>query len=131
MRRMMIQRTMSSRAGVLIGLLVAALALLVVVSVTGVASARGNMKTHEGFVNGEVISMDSSHSTSDITLNEGPKGSPANPNMELNVFLNDKTKIETCKTNMSSRSIEVGDKVSISYHEVAGLAVADRISKSC
>ncbi len=131
MRRMMIQRTMSSSAGVLIGILVATLAVLIVASMTGIASARGNMNTHESSVKGEVISMDSSHSTPDITLNEAPKASPANPNKELNVFLSNHTKITTCKAKMASKSIEAGDKVSVSYHEVAGLAVADRISKSC
>ncbi len=129
MRLLMTKGKKSGEAGVLAGFLVLAIALLLATS--GIASARANMQGHEGLVRGEVVAVSNSHDTPTITLNEANKLSPVNPNAELNIFLNNKTNLMMCKAEKPLKDIKVGEKVSVSYHELAGLAVADRISRPC
>ena len=121
----------SVTANLLIGFLVMTVAVLLATSFTGMALASGRMQGDEGFFKGEVVAVDTSHRTPSITPNEAGKLSPVNPNAELNIFVTNNSNLMMCKANKPLRDIKVGDKVTVSYHELAGLAVADRISKPC
>ncbi len=130
MRELLIPKK-ACKTDLLFGFLVVALSLLLVASLTGNALARGTMQAKEDIVKGEVVSMDNSHKTPTITVNEANTLSNINPSNELNVFLNNKTNVMICMAHKPLKDIKVGDKVAVSYHELAGLAVADRISKAC
>ncbi len=123
--------TRKRSGNILVVFIAVTLALFLVTSFTGVAFARSNMQGHEGIVKGEIVSVDTSHKTPTLTLNEAGKLSPANPNAELNIFLTNKTNLKMCKAEKPLKDFKAGEKVSVSYHELAGLAVADRISKPC
>ena len=130
MRQFMIKGKKSGETRVLVVFFMLAVALVLVASFPGLASASG-MQGHEGLVRGEVAAVSNSHDTPTITLNEANKLSPVNPNSELNIFLNNKTNLIMCKAEKPLKDIKVGDRVTVSYHELAGLAVADRISRPC
>jgi hypothetical protein len=124
-------RKRADKTNILVELLVITVALTLVASFAGMAFASMNMKGHEGFVKGEIVAVDMSHKTPTITLNEANKMSPVNPNNELNIFLTSGTHLKICKTKEPLKDIKVGEKVSVSYHELSGLAVADRITSPC
>ena len=130
MRQFMIKGKKSGETRVLVVFFMLAVALVLVASFPGLASSSG-MQGHEGLVRGEVAAVSNSHDTPTITLNEANKLSPVNPNSELNIFLNNKTNLIMCKAEKPLKDIKVGDRVTVSYHELAGLAVADRISRPC
>jgi len=121
----------SVTAKVLIGSFVMIVSLLLVTSFMAKAYASGDMQGHESRVKGKIVAIGTSHETPTITLSEVGKLSPSNPNAEINIFLTDKTDLTMCKAGEPLEDLKVGEKVSVSYHELAGLAVADRIFKPC
>lgn len=80
---------------------------------------------------GRITAIDASHPMKSLTLQSSELGLSA-PNNEMNIFTNDKTTVQMCYAGKSSlKDLKPGAKLQVTYHEIAGLAVADFIYKPC
>ncbi len=112
------------------GLLVLALSAVFVLSLTGYAFSRDSMPAGEaGSIQGEVIAVDSGHAMKTMTLESDQIGKF--PNNSLNIFVNRGTKVNVCGMSEPASDLQVDRTATVTYHEVGGVAVADRISERC
>lgn len=109
-------------------LLAAAFFLMSLAATTAaVEGARGKAET----VTGEITAIDGSHPTKSLTLQSSEFGLSA-PNDTMNIFINEKTGVQICYgARKSFEDLKPGAKMQVTYHEIAGLAVADFIYKPC
>jgi hypothetical protein len=82
-------------------------------------------------ISGKITAVDVAHPTKSLTLQSSESGLSA-PNNEMNIFLTEKTVVQMCyAARSSSEDLKPGVKAQVTYHEIAGLAVADFIYKPC
>jgi hypothetical protein len=116
-------------ARLLVVLSVMSLAVIFLLAFTNVALAQGKMQGDRGTLTGEVIALDHVHNPTTMTLVSSQIGQF--PNNQLNIFLSRDTKVQICKASESSKDISVSRNATVTYHEVGGVAVANRISEQC
>jgi hypothetical protein len=120
-------KTMSLLAVIL---LVAATTLFFPSSTSAVSAAKGPWGQADT-ITGKITEIDASHPTKSLTLQSSELGLSA-PNNEINIFVNDKTAVRMCYAGKSSlKDLKAGAKLQVTFHEIAGLAVADFIYKPC
>jgi hypothetical protein len=80
---------------------------------------------------GKITAVDVSRPTKSLTLQSADLGLSA-PDNEMNIFVNDKTVVQMCyAAKASPKDLKAGARTQVTYHEIAGLAVADFIYKPC
>jgi len=112
----------------LIGFVVLTVAALFVLSLTNTAFTEG-MVEGNGPLTGEVIAVDSGLHLGTLTLRSDEIGQY--PNDKLNIFLSKDTEVKVCDMSEPAKDIAVGRDVTIDYHEIGGLAVADSVAERC
>jgi hypothetical protein len=101
--------------------------LSLAVTAAAVEGAWGKADT----LSGRITAIDTSHPTKSLTLQSGELGLSA-PNNTMNIFVSDKTVVRMCyAAKKSFKDLKPGAKMQVTYHEIAGLAVADFIYKPC
>ncbi|HSB33988.1 MAG TPA: hypothetical protein VLG39_06005 [Nitrospirota bacterium] len=101
--------------------------LSLAVTTAAVEGALGGADT----LTGEITAIDASRPTKSLTLQSSELGLAA-PNNMMNIFVNDKTVVQMCyAAKKSLKDLKPGSKTQVTYHEIAGLAVADFIYKPC
>jgi len=114
----------------LTGFLVLAVATITVLSFANTAFTMGTMQEKDmGSLNGEVTMVDSGIHWRTLTLRSDEIG--RYPNDTLNIFLSPDTKVEICGMSEPGNDISVSSNVTITYHEVGGVAVADSVAERC
>ncbi len=117
----------------LLGVLsVTTVAVIFLLSITNAAFAQGSMEGDWGTLNtlkGDVISIDHLQNATILTLIAGQAGK--SPNDKLNIVLTPDTNVKVCKADEPSKDISVKRNVTVTYHELGGIAVAERISEAC
>jgi hypothetical protein len=53
------------------------------------------------------------------------------PNDQINIFVNPNSAVKICNANEPARDLQGLREATITYHEMAGLAVADKVSEQC
>ena len=110
--------------------IVLVLTAVLVVTFAGIAFGEGTTPGgDERTLQGDVIAVDSGMSISTVTLESDQLGSY--PNNDLNIFLNQASKVNVCGKEMSADDINVGRNAIVTYHERGGVAVADGITERC
>ncbi len=104
-------------------------AILFVTAYSSRASAWGNGQAKEGYLQGEIVSMDNVNHIKTVTIRSDEIGSF--PNDELNVFLTRDTMVKMCGKREPARDLKTGSNAKIGYHESGGVPVADIISERC
>ena len=104
-------------------------ASLFVLSLTSTALTQGMMMGETDSLTGEIVAVNNSHNLQTLTIRSDEIGQF--PNDTLNVFLSKDTNVKICTMNEPARDIMVNRDVTIEYHEVSGLAVADSVSEQC
>ncbi len=94
---------------------------------TSSAAPRGTVK--EDTIKGEVYSITNSRHLGTLTMLSEKLG--AYPNDELNIFLTKNTKVKICSVREPEKDIAASRTATVKYHEIQGLAVADRVSERC
>jgi hypothetical protein len=111
-------------------LTVSAIALFLLSYASAVSTIEGEWGRADS-ITGKITAVDVAHPTKSLTLQSSELGLSA-PNNEMNIFLNDKTIVQMCyAARSSSDDLKPGVKAQVTYHEIAGLAVADFIYKPC
>jgi hypothetical protein len=105
------------------------LAVIFLLSFTSAALAERGMYGDRGTLTGEVMAIDQVHNATTLTLISSQIGQF--PNNQLNIFLNQDTKVQVCKASEPVKDISVSRDATVKYHEVGGVAVAERISERC
>lgn len=80
-------------------------------------------------LNGEVVAVENARHLTVLTVQSEEIG--PFPNDQLNIFVNPYTTVKICKGTEPARDVKVNKVATITYHEVAGLAVADRVREHC
>ena len=113
----------------LAGSVVLIVASLFVLSLTSTALTQGMMMSEKESLTGEIVAVDNSHNLKTLTIRSDEIGQY--PNDTVNIFLSKDTDVKLCTMNDPAEDITVSRDVTIMYHEVSGLAVADRVSEQC
>ena len=101
--------------------------LSLTMTAAAVQGARGAAHT----LSGKITAVDVSRPTKTLTLQSAALGLSA-PDNEINIFLNDKTVVQMCyAAKASPKDLKAGAIMQVTYHEIAGMAVADFIYKPC
>jgi len=126
-----ISRKRSSRAIYLVTgsfVLVVATFLVFTVINTGLSQAM-MMQGDKDSLTGEIVAVDNSHNLKTLTIRSDEIGQY--PNDTVNIFLSKDTDVKLCTMNDPAEDIIVSRDVTIVYHEVSGLAIADSVSEQC
>jgi hypothetical protein len=78
---------------------------------------------------GEVVAVDNLHNMSMLTLQSQKIGQF--PNDQINIFMNNDTAVKICNARKPEKDIAVDRNATITYHEVQGLPLADRVTEKC
>jgi hypothetical protein len=113
-------------AKLLSGIFAVLAAALLLASFAGAGMTTESVQGNADILYGKVASVDTSHATKSLTLFSNETSEPI-----MNIFVDDNTAVKTCDADKSLHDIRVGNDVQVTYHELAGLAVADFIYKGC
>ncbi len=103
---------------------------VLVVAFTGMAFSVGMMPGgDERTLQGEVIAVDNGMAIGTVTLESNQLG--RYPNNDVNIFLNQTSRVKVCGKETSSNDINVGKNATVTYHELGGVAVADSVTERC
>jgi hypothetical protein len=117
-------------AYLLAAVLVLAVASLLVLSFVGTSlAAQGMAPGAKGTLKGEIIEVTSGQHLGMVTLRSGEIGQF--PNDDLNIFVVKGTHVKICSVREPAAKLAVSRNATIHYHELGGLAVANRISEQC
>ncbi len=105
------------------------IATLFLVSFANTAFAQGSTQGSSNTLTGEVVAIDNVHNTKMMTLRSDDIGQF--PNDTLTIMLDQNTKVNACNTGNSPDDIDVSHNATVTYHEQAGVAVADSIDEEC
>ncbi len=113
----------------LTGLVVIIVTALLVLSLANTAFTKEMIKNEKGSLTGEIVAVDNGYNLQMLTIRSAQIGQY--PNDTLNIFLNKNTSVNICSAQEPTADITVNRTATIMYHEVAGLAVADRVMEKC
>jgi hypothetical protein len=134
------------------GFLILIIAVLVLPSMTNMAfSMDGMQRGAENTLYGEVVAVDNTRNLTVLTVQPDNIDTLLNnqmnlfvnpytvqsdnivmfPNDEINIFVNPHSMVKICSVDEPARDVKVIQEVTITYHEVAGLAVADSVKEHC
>ncbi len=114
----------------LAGFLVLVLAALFVISLSSTALAlRSQQQSERGSLKGEIVAVDTMNHVRTVTLRSSAIGKY--PNDEVNVFLNNDTKINVCNAKEPYGDLKTGKNAVIMYQEIGGVPVARSVSEQC
>ena len=113
----------------LTGLVVIIVTALLVLSLANTAFTKEMMQSEKGPLTGEIVAVDNGYDLQMLTVRSDQIGQY--PNDTMNIFLNKNTNVNICSAQEPTADITVNRTATIMYHEVAGLAVADRVMEKC
>lgn len=119
------------RAAMLLTVFVVLIAAAVLVlSLANAALSRERMQRGEGTtLTGEIVAVQNTGSLTILTVVSDNLG--RFPNDQLNIFADPDSRVKICKANEPARDVQVDHDATVTYHEVKGLAVADRVAEHC
>ncbi|HUJ17635.1 MAG TPA: hypothetical protein VL197_06550 [Nitrospirota bacterium] len=127
----MIGRGPARAATVLAGLLVLIAAVLLFMSLTTLAAnSQGMMKSgQERTLIGEIVAVDNVNNITVLTLRSDDLGEY--PSDTVSIFLNARTGVLICNSGDSAQDLTAYRDAIVTYHELAGFAVADTVYEQC
>ena len=114
-----------SSAVVFIVMLVTAM-FMVSLAAPAFSEMRVPTTTSENAVQGKIVSIQNSHDLTVLTVR--PSG---NKGDVMHIFVGPYEKVISCQHKEFAKDITVGNTATVKYHELAGLAIGDRITKRC
>jgi len=134
------------------GFLILIVAALVLPSMTNIAFSMDWMRRGpENTLYGEVVAVDNTRNLTVLTVQPDTIDTFLNnqmnlfvnpytvqsdnmvmsPNTQINIFVNPHSMVKICSVDEPARDVKLIHEVTITYHEVAGLAVADSVREHC
>ncbi len=130
MNRMRKDRPTVRVAMYLTWLLVLVLTTALFFTFTGIAFSMSAMPSGaKDTLKGEVISVDNGIAVGTVTVESSHIG--RYPNNDLNVFVNQATKVNVCGRETTANGLNAGRNAIVTYHEVGGVPLADSITERC
>ena len=110
--------------------LVLTVSALIVLAFTGTAfAAQRTIPGAKGTLKGEIVEVTNGQHLGMVTLRSSEIGQF--PNDALNIFVVKGTHVKICSVPEPAAKLAVSRTATIHYHELGGLAVANRISEQC
>ena len=122
-------RRSSKAIYLLTGSVVLIVAALLVLSLANTALTEGMMPGGKDSLTGQIVAVDESNNLKTLTIISDELGTY--PNDTITIFLSKDTDVKLCTMNAPAEESMVTRDVTIMYHEVSGLAVADIVSEQC
>ncbi|HXY61471.1 MAG TPA: hypothetical protein VEJ22_00930 [Nitrospirota bacterium] len=124
-----ISRKRASKAIYLLtGSVVLIVAAFLVLALTNTALTQSMMGDKDSLT-GQIVAVDDSHNLKTLTIISDELGKY--PTDTITIFLSKGTDVKLCTMNDPAEESMVTRDVTIEYHEVSGLAVADSVSEQC
>ena len=124
-----ISRRSSKAIYLLTGSVILIVAALLVLSLANTASTEGMMPGGKDSLTGQIVAVDDSHNLKTLTIISDELGKY--PTDTITIFLSKDTDVKLCTATAPSEDSMMTRDVTITYHEVSGLAVADSVSEQC